>query len=129
MEPLGKFIEYCRIVALLPVIPLGTYKESLVAQLNKHKKLKLAWNSQLQIYHLLTNNDQMLMLRLSYFKTTVIIFSRDWLYTKKCFEKDFVCALLFFGRSIWHIFIQFIYLLSYIHTHWKMRKEWNTLWV
>ena len=23
LEPLGKFIEYCRITALLPVIPLG----------------------------------------------------------------------------------------------------------
>ena len=35
--------------------------------------MKLALNSQLQAYQILTNDDQMLILCLSYFITTVII--------------------------------------------------------
>ena len=52
LEPLGKFIEYCRITALLPVIPLGiihglqTSRESFFSKIRNFLAWadKLGWN-------------------------------------------------------------------------------------
>ena len=43
--------------------------------------MKLALNSRLQTYHILTNNEQMLILCLSYFIATVIIYRKSLLLT------------------------------------------------
>ena len=76
-----------------------------------------ALNSPLQTYQILTNDDQMLILCLSCFKTTVLFFSKDWLYTKKNVLKKILLVLYYSLVGQFDIFSYSSFTYFHIYTH------------